>query len=76
MHSSSTMLLYFQIDVAIKTLHDDNNVNKKNFLKEAKVMMNLNHLYIVQLVGVCHGPPVAMVSEDSSLSSLHNQTRP
>ena len=51
----------FQIDVAVKTLHDDNKVNKKNFLKEAEVMMNLNHLYIVKLVGVCHGPPVAMV---------------
>lgn len=52
----------------MKTLHEDNKVNKKNFLKEADVMMNLNHLYIVQLVGVCHGPPVAMVrKEDHSL---------
>ena len=52
----------FQIDVAVKTLHEDNKVNKKDFLKEAEVMMNLNHLYIVKLLGVCHGPPVAMVS--------------
>lgn len=59
-----------KIDVAVKTLHDDNKVNKKNFLKEAEVMMNLNHLYIVKLVGVCHGPPVAMVQELMAMGSL------
>lgn len=57
-----------KIDVAIKTLHEDSNV--QNFLKEARVMMNLNHLYIVQLVGVCHGPPVAMVQELMAMGSL------
>lgn len=59
-----------QIDVAVKTLHDNDKVNKKSFLKEAEVMMNLNHLYIVKLVGVCHGPPVAMVQELMSMGSL------
>ncbi|KAK7078642.1 hypothetical protein SK128_025564 [Halocaridina rubra] len=59
-----------QIDVAIKTLHNDDKVNKKNFLKEAEVMMNLNHLYIVKLVGVCHGPPVAMVQELMVMGSM------
>lgn len=56
-----------QIDVAVKILHDDDKVNKKNFLKEAEVMMNLNHLYIVKFIGVCHGPPVAMVSKNNVL---------
>ncbi|MPC22830.1 Tyrosine-protein kinase HTK16 [Portunus trituberculatus] len=59
-----------KIDVGVKTLHEDNKVNKKNFLKEAEVMMNLNHLYIVKLVGVCHGPPVAMVQELMAMGSL------
>lgn len=59
-----------KIHVAVKTLHEDNKVNKKNFLKEAEVMMNLNHLYIVKLVGVCHGPPVAMVQEVMAMGSL------
>ncbi|XP_069170662.1 tyrosine-protein kinase HTK16 isoform X2 [Procambarus clarkii] len=59
-----------KIDVAVKTLHNDDKVNKKNFLKEAEVMMNLNHLYIVKLVGVCHGPPVAMVQELMAMGSL------
>ncbi|KAG0726441.1 Tyrosine-protein kinase HTK16 [Chionoecetes opilio] len=59
-----------KIDVAVKTLHEDNKVNKKSFLKEARVMMNLNHMYIVKLVGVCHGPPVAMVTELMSMGSL------
>ncbi|KAK8723687.1 hypothetical protein OTU49_011493 [Cherax quadricarinatus] len=59
-----------KIDVAVKTLHNDDKVNKKNFLKEAEVMMNLNHLYIVKLVGICHGPPVAMVQELMAMGSL------
>lgn len=59
---------YLQIEVAVKMLHNDDKVNKQNFLKEAEVMMNLNHLYIVKLVGVCHGPPVAMVSYSSGLT--------
>lgn len=62
------MYNFLQIEVAVKMLHNDDKVNKQNFLKEAEVMMNLNHLYIVKLVGVCHGPPVAMVSYSSSLT--------
>ncbi|XP_064105314.1 tyrosine-protein kinase Shark-like isoform X1 [Macrobrachium nipponense] len=59
-----------QIEVAIKTLHIDDNVHKESFLKEAEVMMNLNHLYIVKLVGVCHGPPLAMVQELMAMGAL------
>ncbi|KAK4312305.1 hypothetical protein Pmani_016258 [Petrolisthes manimaculis] len=59
-----------KIEVAVKMLHNDDKVNKQNFLKEAEVMMNLNHLYIVKLVGVCHGPPVAMVQELMGMGSL------
>ena len=59
-----------QIEVAIKTLRIDDEANKEKFLKEAEVMMNLNHLYIVKLVGVCHGPPLAMVQELMFMGSL------
>ncbi|XP_068223675.1 tyrosine-protein kinase HTK16 [Palaemon carinicauda] len=59
-----------QIEVAIKTLHIDDKVHKDSFLKEAKVMMNLNHLYIVKLVGVCHHPTLSMVQELMSMGAL------
>uniref|UniRef100_A0A6A7G0H4 Tyrosine-protein kinase n=2 Tax=Hirondellea gigas TaxID=1518452 RepID=A0A6A7G0H4_9CRUS len=60
-----------QIPVAVKTLHNTSDSNNKNlFLQEAKLMMNLNHPYIVKLLGVCHGPPVAMVQELASMGAL------
>ena len=52
-----------QISVAVKTLHAaSDDVNRALFLQEAALMMNLNHPYIVKLLGVCHGPPLAMVT--------------
>jgi hypothetical protein len=35
----------------------------EDFLREAKVMMSLDHQCIVQLLGISHGPPVLMVLE-------------
>ncbi|XP_076033316.1 SH2 ankyrin repeat kinase [Oratosquilla oratoria] len=61
-----------KIDVAIKTLHSDHDMNKKDFLREADVMVNLNNPFIVKLLGVCHGPPVAMVQELMSMGSMLN----
>ncbi|KAG8042704.1 hypothetical protein G9C98_005339 [Cotesia typhae] len=48
--------------VAIKTLRDShNNVTREEFLREARLMMNLNHHCIVKLIGFSEGPPMLMV---------------
>ncbi|CAL4059384.1 unnamed protein product, partial [Meganyctiphanes norvegica] len=59
-----------KIDVAVKTLNDNNKVNRQNFMREASIMMNLNHPHIVKLVGVCQGPPIAMVQELVAMGAL------
>lgn len=42
-----------QIDVAIKTLREEHvEANKEDFLREAKLMMSLDHHCIVRLIGV------------------------
>lgn len=39
--------------VAVKTLHSQHlETNKLEFLREARVMMGLNHLCIVRLIGI------------------------
>ena len=50
------------MEVAIKTLNADHmNQGKDEFLREAKVMMNLHHPCIVKLIGICEGPPIMLV---------------
>jgi tyrosine-protein kinase len=52
-----------QTDVAIKTLHQEHvAANRDEFLREAKVMIGLNHHCIVKLIGISKGPPLLMVS--------------
>ncbi|XP_017782286.1 PREDICTED: tyrosine-protein kinase shark [Nicrophorus vespilloides] len=53
-----------KIDVAIKTLRNDQlKENRESFLREAKVMMQLDHENIVKLIGVSLGSPLYMVQE-------------
>ncbi|XP_063220076.1 tyrosine-protein kinase Shark-like [Bacillus rossius redtenbacheri] len=60
-----------QVNVAIKTLHKDHvDTNRDEFLREARVMMGLNHCCIVKLIGLCRGPPLLMVQELISLGSM------
>ncbi|PSN45883.1 Tyrosine-protein kinase HTK16 [Blattella germanica] len=60
-----------QIDVAIKTLHQEHvAANRDEFLQEAKVMIDLNHHCVVQLIGVSQGPPLLMVQELVPLGSM------
>ncbi|GLH05352.1 Tyrosine-protein kinase Shark [Gryllus bimaculatus] len=60
-----------QIDVAIKTLHQEHvDANRDEFLREAKVMMGLCHHCIVRLIGVSKGPPLLMVQELVPLGSM------
>ncbi|KAH0564657.1 tyrosine-protein kinase Shark isoform X2 [Cotesia glomerata] len=57
--------------VAIKTLRDShNNVTREEFLREARLMMNLNHHCIVKLIGFSEGPPMLMVQELVRLGSM------
>jgi len=59
-------------DVAIKALSNESIEpgQSDEFLSEAKVMMDLDHQCIVQLLGISHGPPVLMVLELVPLGSM------
>lgn len=49
--------------MAIKTLKDDYiPTNREEFLREARLMMALNHHCIVRIIGLSEGPPLLMVS--------------
>ncbi|EFX72604.1 hypothetical protein DAPPUDRAFT_110578 [Daphnia pulex] len=59
------------IPVAIKTLRDDQiESNREEFLREARVMMELRNPNIVRLIALCKGPPLMMVQELVALGSL------
>jgi tyrosine-protein kinase len=59
------------MDVAIKTLHQEHvAANRDEFLREATVMIGLNHHCIVRLIGVSKGPPLLMVSLSNTYVSL------
>jgi len=57
-------MIYLQhINVAVKTLLETPlNDGKEDFLREARVMLELDHPNVVRLIGVCEGPPVMIVS--------------
>ncbi|XP_014214206.1 tyrosine-protein kinase shark [Copidosoma floridanum] len=60
-----------QDPVAIKMLRDTDNVaTREEFLREARLMMTLNHHCIVKLIGFSEGPPLLMVQELVSLGSM------
>jgi tyrosine-protein kinase len=57
--------------VAVKVLNEFNESQSQDFLREANVMMNLDHQSIVQLIGVSSGSrPVLMVLELVPLGSM------
>ncbi|XP_055373140.1 tyrosine-protein kinase Shark [Condylostylus longicornis] len=58
-------------EVAIKTLHDDCRMNKQEFLREASVMIRLQHHCIVNLIGISKSSSsLMMVQELVSLGSM------
>nr|CAD7460567.1 unnamed protein product [Timema tahoe] len=60
-----------EVHVAIKTLHQEHvEANRDEFLREARVMMGLNHHCVVKLIGVSKGPPLQMVQELVPLGSM------
>lgn len=59
--------------VAVKTLHKEHyQDNLGEFLREASVMIKLDNPYIVKLIGITKGPPLALVQELCPLGSLAN----
>nr|CAI5828820.1 unnamed protein product [Callosobruchus analis] len=59
------------IKVAIKTLHPEQMQSSKGeFLREAEVMMKLDHHCVVKLIGLSEGPPLLMVQELLPLGSM------
>eukprot|EP00058_Branchiostoma_floridae_P007806 XP_002593294.1 hypothetical protein BRAFLDRAFT_83841 [Branchiostoma floridae] len=60
-----------EVPVALKTLRGEHiQHGEQEFLREARVMMGLDHFCIVQLIGVCLGPPMMMVQELVSMGSV------
>lgn len=60
-----------KVAVALKTLHQDKlQQGEKEFLREARVMSQLDHPCIVRLLGVCLGPPMILVQELVSMGAL------
>ncbi|XP_070538021.1 tyrosine-protein kinase HTK16-like [Ptychodera flava] len=58
-------------EVAVKTLHKEHiQHGTPEFLREAEIMVRLNHPCIVQLHGVVDGPPMMMVQELVTMGSL------
>ncbi|CAH1781694.1 unnamed protein product [Owenia fusiformis] len=60
-----------RIAVAVKTLHEHCvQAGTEEFKREASVMMGLDHPCIVQLIGLCLGPPMMLVQELVTKGSL------
>jgi len=59
----------YRIEVAIKMLSDEHS-NKQEFLREASVMMRLEHKCIVRLIGISKGEMLMMVQELAPLGSM------
>lgn len=60
-----------KIEVAIKTLRvDAMGHGEQEFMREAKIMFNLNHPCIVKLIGVTRSKPMMMVQELIPLGAL------
>lgn len=52
-----------QMDVAVKTLRvDAMGHGEQEFMREARIMVTLNHPCIVKLIGVTRGKPLMLVS--------------
>ncbi|XP_017078273.1 tyrosine-protein kinase Shark [Drosophila eugracilis] len=58
-----------RMEVAIKMLSDEHS-NKQEFLREASVMMRLEHKCIVRLIGISKGDMLMMVQELAPLGSM------
>jgi len=58
-----------QVPVAIKTLNQQHLVSGTDgFMREAQVMVRLDHPCIVKLIGICQGPPLMLVSFNVTLA--------
>lgn len=59
------------IDVAVKTYRNEQmDIDESAFIREAQIMMKLNHHCIVQLIGLQVGNPYLMVQELVPLGSM------
>ncbi|CAG0889830.1 unnamed protein product, partial [Darwinula stevensoni] len=59
-----------QVEVAVKLPHEERKHIQDEFIQEAKLMMSLNHPYIVRLVGISTHPRLMLVQELVSMGSL------
>jgi serine/threonine protein kinase len=49
--------------VAVKTLNEENKINRNDFLREAAIMAALRHVCIVNIFGVLENPELMVVQE-------------
>ncbi|XP_006819141.1 tyrosine-protein kinase HTK16-like [Saccoglossus kowalevskii] len=59
-----------RVQVALKTLRDDNLLSSNEFFREAEIMAGLNHPCIVELYGVVSGARMMIVQELITMGSL------
>lgn len=60
-HSES--VFFFQMDVAVKTVRvDAMGHGEQEFMREARIMVTLNHPCIVKLIGATQSKPLMLVS--------------
>jgi serine/threonine protein kinase len=53
-----------KVPVAVKTLNKQHLVSgKEGFMREATVMVQLDHQCIVKLIGICEGAELMLVSD-------------
>ena len=63
----------FLRDVAVKIKNSDSSVEgstMQDFVKEAEIMVKLDHHCVVQFIGISTGPPVLVVLELVPLGSM------
>ena len=64
------LTVLWQVPVAIKTLNQQHLVSgTEGFMREAQVMVRLDHPCIVKLIGICQGPPLMLVSLELFVST-------
>jgi hypothetical protein len=61
--------------VAVKTLNEENKINREDFLKEANIMHKLRHICIVNILGILENPDLMIVQEYMSKGGLLEHLR-
>lgn len=64
-----------KIEVAVKQLKTEGAAQKSEIEHEARIMMKLDHPYIVRMIGMCHQATMMLVMELAANGPLHKYLR-